>query len=196
MEECKNTCSVDDCNEIVIYDKYGYCALHTLNFLKYNDPVSKVLICNVDGCKEESRSRGMCRRHYRSLKLYGDPLHVPERRAPGQGYLDPDGYVRIRIDGKEYREHRLVMAEYLGRELEPHENVHHINGVRDDNRIENLELWSTKQPCGQRVIDKVDWANEILSRYGGELSLHRFKPGTSPYQSGRTANQNFGHRKK
>jgi len=62
-------------------------------------------------------------------------------------------------------EHRFIMAEHINRPLEAHEDVHHINGNRSDNRIENLELWSTRQPRGQRIEDKVEFALEILSLY-------------------------------
>jgi hypothetical protein len=58
------------------------------------------------------------------------------------------------------------MERILGRSLRPGENVHHRNGVRDDNRPENLELWSTSQPSGQRVDDKIAWALEFLESYG------------------------------
>jgi hypothetical protein len=64
-------------------------------------------------------------------------------------------------------EHILVMEELLGRHLLPDETVHYRNGVRDDNRPENLELWVRPQPNGIRVVDAVVWAREILRRYEG-----------------------------
>lgn len=72
----------------------------------------------------------------------------------------------LRGVGHFVHEHRWVMAQHLGRALLPDENVHHKNGQRADNRIENLELWSTAQPYGQRVADKLEWCRAFIAQYG------------------------------
>lgn len=77
------------------------------------------------------------------------------------------GYVRIKTDLGWMYEHRYVMEQRLGRRLLPEESVHHVNGDRGDNQEGNLELWSTVQPRGQRVRDKVAYAKEILALYEG-----------------------------
>lgn len=87
--------------------------------------------------------------------------------------VDAKGYVSVRTTDLQnpsqhsgwVKEHTLVMCQCLGRYLLKGETVHHLNGVRHDNRPENLELWSTSQPSGQRVQDKVRWAIELLRLY-------------------------------
>lgn len=85
------------------------------------------------------------------------------------GVKDRHGYIWLFSGGKGGRytpQHRKVMEDAIGRPLRPEETVHHRNGQRADNRIENLELWSSRHGKGQRVSDKIAFAAEFLELYG------------------------------
>lgn len=70
--------------------------------------------------------------------------------------------------------HRYMMSVKLGRKLFNHENVHHIDGNKSNNSIENLELWNSYQPSGQRAIDKIEWARSILNEYKNDYPIECF----------------------
>lgn len=132
-------------------------------------PRRSALPCSVEGCDLFQTAKGFCIMHYERVKKYGEPGEAAPRKAkPGQGVwkVTADGYVRRNRNGVPELQHRVVMEQHIGRALEPHETAHHKNGDRADNRIENLELWSSAQPAGQRVADKLAYAREIIALYG------------------------------
>jgi len=129
--------------------------------LESEDPVYKQKK-RVAKFKSRRRSRGQ------------DPDAPLMKRKNGDGSLDKNGYFQITKLGHpnctsktgRIAEHTYVMSEYMGRPLRKQESVHHKNGIRHDNRIENLELWHKGQPAGQRVKDKIEWAKAFLESYG------------------------------
>lgn len=116
-------------------------------------------VCEAEGCEQLGKFQRSklgkpfrlkwCRDHWSLLTA----KNASKARVEGGRKVTADGYVQIVVDGAWVAEHRYVLSQKLGRPLKPGESPHHINGIRDDNRPENLELWIGAVRYGQRAAD-------------------------------------------
>jgi hypothetical protein len=174
----RNYCPIDDCGKPA--RGHGLCSKHYSRLLRNGDPTAVTMagrnlegscpvIENGQQCKNKFLAKGYCGTHYKRWQKFGDPLLGARGKNKTAKYktIKKHGHPNATGNGN-IKEHRFIMSEHLGRPLYDKENVHHINGDRFDNRIENLELWSHSQPRGQRIEDKVEWALELLQTYAPE----------------------------
>jgi hypothetical protein len=177
-------CSVKGCGKK--NHARGYCAAHFCKFRKYGDPLyslpKRKKKCKIGCCKKTVIARGLCDKHYRRWKTHGNAT-LSERPNYGTGRFTTEaGYVMVRMPDHPnagqtgyVSEHVLVMARILGRPLRYPETVHHKNGIRDDNRPSNLELWSKGHRPGQRVSDLLNFSLELLITYHKDESVFTAK---------------------
>lgn len=134
-------------------------------------------ICDIENCNRKHFARGYCRLHYDRWLHHGNP-HTLLNCPDGKGTIS-HGYRIITVNGKYVPEHRHIMEQYLKRKLKPwpEEVVHHKNGIKDDNRIENLEVMSLTKHNSLHSLKSIIVDNKKLCTICNKYkSLSEFSP--------------------
>ena len=164
---CKNRTKLKDLSNC----KFG--ELTVINRAK-NDKWDNTMWNAICSCKKEIVVKGaeIISGRVKSCGCWKARKGEAHWKWKGGKSIDRNGYIQLTIpkhpnarnNGRIF-EHVVVMSKYLGRKLFKNETVHHKNGIRDDNRIKNLELKVSNHGQGQKISDSIKYAKEVLSRY-------------------------------
>jgi len=136
-------CKVDGCEKKV--KTRGWCGMHYQRWLHNGDPLiirtqpkgsRKNAVCSIDGCESPVHANCLCNKHRQ--RQYHHGTTAARRNENGEGTLHHTGYVYVKINGKRYAQHRLVVEKALGKPLPKGAVIHHLNGNKADNRPCNL----------------------------------------------------------
>jgi len=139
----RRICIIENCGKVNY--AYGYCVMHDARKRKYGDPLKarEYLegggkgICSIRDCDKKVRAKFFCIKHLNRFTKYGNPFRL-KKMPNGAGHIRKIGYKMITVNGKQVMEHRHFIEVSLGRKLNSNEDVHHINGDKRDNHIDNL----------------------------------------------------------
>lgn len=153
--------------------KFG--RLKVVKLVGKNDKSGYIWECKCDcGKIKNIKRRDLTKKHKPTQSCGCLRVELIRNRMTGENHhswkgttsIDGKGYKQFRHGNlRNVKEHRHIYEQYYDIKLKPHQNIHHINGDRLDNRIENLELWNTSQPAGQRIEDKILYYHSLIQEY-------------------------------
>lgn len=162
-------CSIENCQAKIV--ARGLCAKHYMREKRSNTTsVGFKRQCSVEECQGNYMALGFCELHYKRYKRYGRTNVILRPDGTGSFYIDQFGYKSFKpYHGKRILEHRIIVENSIGRSLEKNEHIHHIDGNKLNNSINNLQIVS---PTEHAIIHRRKYKSTPTHKECGKC--HRF----------------------